>query len=70
MASRISRCHRLHRTTIIVIAFAPIVLGSFTEPWNTLPLSVLLYIVVPASRTVAAGAAGARRTKRLAEDAQ
>lgn len=38
--------------TIMVIAFAPIValllgLSSITVPWNTLLLSVLLYIVVP-----------------------
>ena len=38
--------------TIMVVAFAPIValllgLSSITVPWNTLLLSVVLYIVVP-----------------------
>src|SRR6202035_3663562 len=38
--------------TIMVVAFAPIValllgLSSITVPWNTLILSVVLYIVVP-----------------------
>ena len=38
--------------TIMVVAFAPIVafllgLSSITVPWNTLVLSVILYIVVP-----------------------
>jgi ACR3 family arsenite transporter len=38
--------------TIMVVAFAPIValllgLSSITVPWNTLLLSVVLYIVLP-----------------------
>jgi arsenite transporter len=38
--------------TIMVVAFAPLValllgLSSITVPWNTLILSVVLYIVVP-----------------------
>jgi arsenite transporter len=39
--------------TIMVVAFAPIVvlllgLSSITVPWNTLILSVVFYIVAPA----------------------
>ena len=44
--------------TIMVVAFAPIValllgISSITVPWNTLLLSVLLYIVVPVAISVA-----------------
>ena len=57
--------------TIMVVAFAPIVglllgLSSITVPWDTLILSVVLYIVVPvivaqalAPSVVAAGRPGA-----------
>lgn len=43
--------------TIMVVAFAPIValllgISSITVPWNTLLLSVLLYIVVPVAISV------------------
>src|SRR2546421_3482898 len=61
--------------TIMVVAFAPIVglllgLSSISVPWNTLLLSVLLYIVVPVivaqlwrrARLAAAGQAGLQRT--------
>ena len=53
MASRISRCQQVAlNDTIMVVAFAPIVglllgLSSITVPWDTLILSVVLYIVVP-----------------------
>ena len=53
MASRISRCRQVAlNDTIMVVAFAPLValllgLSSITVPWDTLILSVVLYIVVP-----------------------
>ena len=53
MASRISRCRQVAlNDTIMVVAFAPIVglllgLSSISVPWDTLLLSVVLYIVVP-----------------------
>ena len=53
MASRISRSSQVAlNDTIMVVAFAPIValllgLSSITVPWDTLILSVVLYIVVP-----------------------
>src|ERR1700730_3438265 len=59
--------------TIMVVAFAPIValllgLSSITVPWNTLLLSVVLYIVV-CGAVLAAHAAGERRTDRAGPDA-
>ena len=59
--------------TIMVVAFAPIVglllgLSSITVPWDTLILSVVLYIVVPVIVAAALAAmrcwrkAGARRS--------
>jgi arsenite transporter len=63
--------------TIMVVAFAPIVglllgLSSISVPWDTLLLSVLLYIVVPVivaqlwrhARLAASGQAGLQRTLR------
>ena len=64
--------------TIMVVAFAPIValllgLSSITVPWNTLILSVVLYIVVPVivaqlwrrSLLVKGGQAALARTLRI-----
>ncbi len=65
--------------TIMVVAFAPIVglllgLSAITVPWNTLVLSVVLYIVIPVAiaqawrhRLLATGGAAAlaRRVKTL-----
>ncbi len=57
--------------TIMVVAFAPIVglllgLSAITVPWQTLLLSVGLYIVVPVvlAQVAAAERAGARRRRR------
>jgi len=65
--------------SIMVVAFAPIVglllgLSSISVPWDTLLLSVVLYIVVPVivaqvwrrARLAAGGAALARTLRRLA----
>jgi ACR3 family arsenite transporter len=52
-ASRTSRCRQVALNDLImVVAFAPIVglllgLSAITVPWDTLLLSVALYIVVP-----------------------
>ena len=63
--------------TIMVFAFAPIVglllgLSAITVPWETLLLSVGLYIVVPVvlAQIVRRCRAGARRRKGLARSAQ
>jgi hypothetical protein len=65
--------------TIMVVAFAPIVglllgLSSITVPWQTLFLSVALYIVVPVIAAqvwrrslVTAGGAGGQRHRRFAK---
>ena len=63
--------------TIMVVAFAPLValllgLSSIAVPWNTLILSVLLYIVVPVvvGAALAVVVAGIRRAERTSTDAR